>query len=109
MGSSLVFDPNQYIVDSRNFVGALYRHSAGPGEIRWQTSYDRYRYRDRFDYPTDGGGTEVERDFNRGDWLDSQLTYEVALDGVGPLTPALGALSGLVDAPSNTTWWTKSK
>jgi outer membrane receptor for ferrienterochelin and colicins len=89
VGSSLMFDPNQYIVDSRNFASAVYRHSAGPGEIKWQTSYDQYRYHDRFDYPDPSGGIETERDFNRGDWVDSQLTYEVPLSGVGPLTVGL--------------------
>ena len=86
VGSSLTYDPGQYIVDSRNFVNAVYRHSIGPGEIQWQTSYDQYRYHDRFDYSQADGEVETEHDFNRGDWLDSQLTYEVPLSGVGPLT-----------------------
>ena len=85
VGSSLSYDPGQYVVDSRNFASAVYRHSAGPGEIQWQTSYDQYRYHDRFDYP-ENGGIESEHDVNRGDWLDSQLTYELPLAGVGPLT-----------------------
>jgi outer membrane receptor for ferrienterochelin and colicins len=86
VGSSLMYDPGQYVVDSRNFVSASYRHSAGPGEIRWQTSYDNYRYHDRFDYPDAQGRIEAEYDINHGDWLDSQLTYEALLEGVGPLT-----------------------
>ena len=86
VGSSSMYDPGQYVVDSRNFAGAVYRHAAGPGEIRWQTSYDRYRYHDRFDYPGAVGGIESEHDVNRGDWVDSQLTYDVPLNGVGPLT-----------------------
>src|ERR1022692_3514957 len=83
VGSSLMYDPGQYVVDSRNFASAVYRHAAGPGEIRWQTSYDQYRYHDRFDYPDAVGGIESEHDINRGDWVDSQLTYDVPLDGVG--------------------------
>jgi iron complex outermembrane receptor protein len=85
VGTSLTDDPAQYVVDRRNFVDAVYRHSAGPGQIQWQTAYDQYRYQDQFDYP-DGGGIDRERDFNRGDWLDSQLTYELPLAGLGPLT-----------------------
>jgi outer membrane receptor for ferrienterochelin and colicins len=85
VGSSLTYDPRQYIVDSRNFASAVYRHSAGPGEIQWQTSYDQYRYHDRFDYPADGG-IASESDVNRGDWLDSQLAYDLPLGGVGRLT-----------------------
>lgn len=86
VGSSLTYDPGQYVVDSRNFASAVYRRSIGPGEIRWQTSYDQYRYHDRFDYSQAGGEIATESDFNRGDWLDSQLTYEVPLAGLGPLT-----------------------
>jgi iron complex outermembrane receptor protein len=86
VGSSLMYDPSQYVVDSRDFISAVYRHSVGPGELQWQTSYDRYRYHDRFDYPDADGGIEDEHDINRGDWLDTQLTYELPLDGIGPLT-----------------------
>ena len=86
VGSSLTYDPGQYVVDSRNFASAVYRHSAGPGQIQWQTAFDQYHYHDRFDYPDGAGGIETERDINRGDWLDSQLTYELPLAGVGPLT-----------------------
>jgi len=85
-GTSLMYDPGQYVVDSRNFVSAVYRHPMGPGEIRWQTSYDQYRYRDRFDYPDSVGGIESEHDINRGDWLDTQLTYDLPLNGIGPFT-----------------------
>jgi outer membrane receptor for ferrienterochelin and colicins len=85
IGSSLSDDPGQHVVDKRNFVNAVYRHSAGPGELQWQISYDQYRYQDRYDYP-EGAAIETVRDFNRGDWLDSQLTYELPLGGLGPLT-----------------------
>ena len=86
VGSSSMYSPGQYVVDSRDFASAVYRHAAGPGEIRWQTAYDRYRYHDRFDYPETIGEIESEHDINRGDWVDSQLTYDVPLSGVGPLT-----------------------
>jgi iron complex outermembrane receptor protein len=85
VGTSLSDDPGQHVVDKRNFVDAVYRHSAGPGEIQWQMAYDQYRYQDRYDYPVDGG-IEPVRDFNRGDWLDSQLTYTLPVAGMGPLT-----------------------
>jgi outer membrane receptor for ferrienterochelin and colicins len=85
VGSALSDDPGQHIVDKRNFITAVYRHSAGPGHIQWQTSYDQYRYQDRYDYPN-GDALETVRDFNRGDWLDSQLTYELPVPGLGPIT-----------------------
>jgi iron complex outermembrane receptor protein len=73
------------VVDKRSFAEAAYKHSAGPGEIQWQTAYDQYRYHDRYDYPVDGS-IEAVHDINRGDWLDSQLTYTLPVAGVGPLT-----------------------
>jgi len=92
VGTSLSGDPAQHAVDSRDLAGATYTRQAGPGEIRWQAFYDRYRYRDLYDYPLDaageaaGGTVESMRDYNLGDRLDSQLTYAVAFGHVGTLT-----------------------
>src|ERR1017187_10087141 len=73
LGTSLSDDPSQHVVDGRSMAGATYKRQAGPGKIQWQVSYDQYRYQDRFDYPVDGL-VQVVRDYNRGDWMDSQLT-----------------------------------
>jgi outer membrane receptor for ferrienterochelin and colicins len=85
LGTSLSDDPSQHVVDSRNMAGAAYKRQAGPGKLQWQVSYDQYRYQDRYDYPVDGQ-VRVVRDYNRGDWVNSQLTYELPVKGVGPLT-----------------------
>jgi outer membrane receptor for ferrienterochelin and colicins len=85
LGTSLSGDASQHVVDSRDLVGVTYKNHVGPGELQWQFYYDRYRYRDRFDYPTDAGIAGL-RDYNRGDWLDSQLTYSLPVAGVGTLT-----------------------
>jgi iron complex outermembrane receptor protein len=85
LGTSFSDDPSQHVVDGRSMAGATYRRQVGPGKLLWQLSYDQYRYRDRFDYPVDGV-VRVVSDYNRGDWLDSQLTYELPVKGVGPLT-----------------------
>ena len=85
LGTSLSDDPSQHVVDGRSMAGATYKRQAGPGKIQWQVSYDQYRYQDRFDYPVDGL-VQVVGDYNRGDWMDSQLTYELPVKGVGPLT-----------------------
>ncbi|MBZ5622062.1 MAG: TonB-dependent receptor [Acidobacteriia bacterium] len=85
LGKSLSGDPSQHVVDGRSMAGATYKHQAGPGKIQWQVSYDRYRYRDRYDYPVDGS-IQAVGDYNRGDWVDSQLTYELPVARVGPLT-----------------------
>ena len=85
VGTSFNLDPAQYAVDSRSFLGALYKRSAGPGQILWQIFYDRYRYHDRYDYP-DGNAVDTVCDFNFGDWIDSQLAYTLPVPQVGPLT-----------------------
>ena len=85
VGSSLAGDSAQHVVDGRNLIGANYRRQAGPGEIRWQIYYDQYRYQDHFDYRYDGAIAPV-CDFNRGDWLDSKLTYEMPVRHLGILT-----------------------
>ena len=85
LGTSLSGDPSQHTIDGRDLLGATYKRSVGPGELQWQIYYDRYRYQDRFNYPVDGGLSDV-RDFNRGDWVNSQLTYAVPVPRVGTLT-----------------------
>ena len=85
VGTALSGDSGQHFIDRRNLIGAVYRRQAGAGEVQWQTYYDRYRYQDRFDYPQDGAIASV-RDFNRGDWFDSQLTYAFPIPHMGLLT-----------------------
>jgi len=88
LGTSLSGDPAQHAVDSRDLAGATYTRQGAGGEIRWQIFYDRYRYRDLYDYPVDGAGGAVEsmRDYNLGDRLDSQVTYSAELGHLGTLT-----------------------
>jgi iron complex outermembrane receptor protein len=76
------------VVDSRDLVGASYTRQAGPGQFRWQAFYDRYRYRDLFDYPSGdtGGAVDSVRDYNLGDRLDSQAAYSVPVARIGTLT-----------------------
>ena len=85
VGTSLLGDSAQHTVDGRDLVSAAYKHHAGAGDLRWQIAYNAYRYRDRFDY-LDGGSVDAVSDYNRGDWIDSQLTYEAPIGHVGPLT-----------------------
>jgi outer membrane receptor protein involved in Fe transport len=88
LGTSLSGDPDQHVTDSRDLVGASYKRQIGPGEIHWQLFYDAYRYNDRFDYPV-AGDVQAIRDYNRGDWLDTQLTYALPVSGIGTLTAGL--------------------
>ena len=113
LGTSLSGDPTQHVVDGRNLLGATYKHQTGPGELRWQAFYDQYRYRDRYNYPV-GDTVQEVRDYNRGDWVNSQITYELPVEGVGSLTVGLdgfwelrsqqynlvdGIRQGLISAP----------
>jgi iron complex outermembrane receptor protein len=85
LGTSLSGDSAQHVVDSRNLIEASYKRQAGTGQLQWRTAYDQYRYRDLYYYPV-GDVIDPVRDINRGDWLDSNLTYDVPLGHVGPLT-----------------------
>src|ERR1017187_3815450 len=89
VGTSFNGDPAQHAVDGRSALGALYKRSAGPGQLLWQIFYDRYRYQDRYDYPggyPENAAVDTVRDFNFGDWIDSQLAYSLPVPQVGPLT-----------------------
>lgn len=88
LGTSYSLDPGQHLVDGRGLAGAVYKRQAGPGTVQWQVFYDRYRYHDRFDYPGSDGVQDV-RDFNYGDWMDSQLTYALPVAHVGTLTAGM--------------------
>ncbi len=91
VGASLSGDPSQHVVDGRNLVAATYKRRAGPGEVQWQFSYDQYRYRDRYDYAVEDEILPME-DFNRGDWLDSQLTYALPVGLPGLLTVGVAGM-----------------
>ncbi|HEY1341720.1 MAG TPA: TonB-dependent receptor [Bryobacteraceae bacterium] len=88
IGGSYSGDASQGVSDSRNLIAATYKRKAGSGDLRWQIAFDQYRYRDRFDYPTDDG-VEILHDVNLGDWMDSKLTYEVPVPRIGLLTMGL--------------------
>ncbi len=91
VGTSLSNDRSQHVVDGRNLVSASYKRRAGTGELRWQISYDQYRYHDRYDYAI---GEEIlpVLDYNRGDWLDTQLSYELPVGRIGPLTVGVAGM-----------------
>lgn len=80
-GASVFPDTGSSVRDSRNFVAASYTRAVGvASQLRWQVSYDNYRYKDRFDYARmQDDGVDDIRTANWGDWLGSQLTYRVPL------------------------------
>ena len=88
IGTSYAGDPGQITLDSRNVVDAIYKRTVGPGQLQWRIAYDQYRYRDRFDYPGNEEGEFIDaiRDVNNGDWLNSQVAYDVRLGALGPFT-----------------------
>jgi outer membrane receptor protein involved in Fe transport len=86
-GDSLFPDTGSRVRDSRNFLTSSYTRAAGRGEMRWQISYDNYRYDDRFDYADEMPEVIDDiRTMNRGDWLDTQLTYRIPLNAKIALT-----------------------
>jgi iron complex outermembrane receptor protein len=91
LGTSFSGDADQRFADSRNLVSAVYRKKKGPGDLRWNVAFDQYRYHDLFNYPVDGdtGDVVAVRDYNRGDWFNSKLTYEFPVPHIGLLTAGL--------------------
>jgi iron complex outermembrane receptor protein len=86
-GDSIFEDRGSRVRDSRNFIAATYTHETGGNrELRWQLSYDNYRYDDRFDYARPDGRLDDIRTLNRGDWVGSELTYRFPLSKIGDLT-----------------------
>lgn len=83
-----------YAEDSRNYVSAVYRRTAGPGDLRWETSYDQYRYDDRFDTVTSNGIYD-HHTYADGDWLTLRLSYQFPARGLGSLTAGLEASADL--------------
>ncbi len=90
-GSGSIFDDSgSWILDQRNFVAATYSSDIGlNGKLRWNNYYDQYRYRDRIDYPLDGGDIEDNRTSAYGDWITSQLTFTHPVKKLGDLTAGM--------------------
>ncbi len=87
--SSTFGAPGNHVRYQRDFLRLLRSSDIGStGKIRWQLSYDRYRYEDRFDSET-GEGMQDVRNIARGDWVGSQLEYSFSVPKLGRLT--LGA------------------
>ena len=84
------FSRGNHVDDSRNFVSAVYSRSLGPGDLRWETSYDNYRYADRFDFAGDSGLLE-RNSYADGDWLTSRINYRLDVGVFGSLTSGLEA------------------
>lgn len=85
-----LFSRGNHVNDSRNFVNAVYSRSLGPGDLRWEISYDNYRYADRFDFIEDPGLLD-RRSYADGDWLTSRFNYRFEAGVLGSLTAGLDA------------------
>jgi iron complex outermembrane receptor protein len=79
-------DPGNKFSDTRGYFEAAYtRDLSATRKLRWRIYYDDYRYRGRYDYAQ---ATEIQdwRDLGAGDWVGSQVAYDVAIPRVGVLT-----------------------
>ena len=89
VSGTLFNDQGQYIRTGRNFAGATYTHDyAGGGELRWESYFDDFSYRDRYDYVEEFGILD-NRDEISADWITSQLTYSHHIRHLGRLTVGL--------------------
>lgn len=84
-GDAEWFHRGSHISDARDFLRAAYSRQVRGGRLRWEASYDLYRYDDRFDYALDSG-FEDHRSYALGDWLSTQGSYEFRLARLGLLT-----------------------
>jgi outer membrane receptor for ferrienterochelin and colicins len=88
-------DRGNKIQDSRRFLEAAYsRDLVGDRKFRWRLYYDQYRYRARYDYADSSAGYGAaqlssvldQRDLTDGDWLGSQVAYDLPVPRIGTLT-----------------------
>ena len=85
-GQSVFNDPGTDEEDSRGFFDLSYvKDLSGNRTLSWRTSYDDYRSRGIYHYPSDNGVLDSrERDY--GDWIGSKLTYRLPDSTSGYLT-----------------------
>ena len=90
-GDSVFGTQGDRVRDGRNFAEAAYSHNFASGStLRWKMSYDNYRYFDQFYFDKADGDDRPAIDnlhtVNKGDWVNSQLSYTFAVPKVGELT-----------------------
>jgi len=79
-------DPGNWLLDARGYFEAAYtRDLSATRKLRWRTYYDQYRYRQRYDDAI-GNTIQDDRDLGAGDWVGTQVGYDVAVPHVGTLT-----------------------
>jgi iron complex outermembrane receptor protein len=83
-----------YTMDGRGYIAAKYARSLGRGELLWESAYDSYHYKDRFDYIVAEGLLD-QRSYASGDWLDSSLVYQAGTGFLGSLSAGLQANADL--------------
>jgi len=83
-----LFSRGNYIDDGRDYVSAVYKRTMGPGDLRWEISYDRYLYHDRFDLIV-ADGLENTASHADGDWVMSRLSYQMPAGAFGTITAGI--------------------
>jgi outer membrane receptor for ferrienterochelin and colicins len=79
-------DPGNWLLNARGFFEAAYsRDLSATRTLRWRMYYDQYRYRQRYDYAA-GDTVQDDRDLGAGDWVGTQVAYDVAVPHIGVLT-----------------------
>ncbi|MBI4907354.1 MAG: TonB-dependent receptor [Acidobacteria bacterium] len=87
-------DPDTRISDSRDFISGTWSRDVGAeSKLRWQVSFDHYRYADFVGYG-EREATSHASDRAFGDWASTQLTYRFPVKRWGYLT---GGVFGTVE------------
>jgi iron complex outermembrane receptor protein len=78
-GDTVFNDRGTRVTDQRAFVDVQYAREYDSGHsLRWKTYYDAYRFKGVYHYPLDGGGINLNREFDAGDWVGSRVTDRFA-------------------------------
>jgi iron complex outermembrane receptor protein len=73
--------------DSHNFVEASWTRAVGKGSsLNWRFYYDQFRYNGRYDLFDDDSTVYDERDFAKGDWVGTRVSYQTPVRKLGTLT-----------------------
>lgn len=76
LGDTILNDRGTRATDQRAFLDALYTRDFGSERtLHWRTYYDRYQYHGIYYFPLDDSGIDVNKEFDAGDWIGSQLNY----------------------------------
>ena len=71
---TVIGDPGTWTRDARGYVDLTYHGALAGVSLQWRSAYDRNTYDGRYLSSDGEGGSAVEVDSSRGEWLSTELT-----------------------------------